>query len=448
MSSIPRIVNFVDGTQTYKGKLGTCGELSFIYQPAGNPSPELLNLMVDFPANVYSQSPRPPKDNHRWSDIKKSGTIKMTDLSRSKLETVYFPVQTTKYAFALGWPSCSDNPPVLGPQIKAVSRWMVNVVPSDFVTDIPDLTKRDLSSVPDIPAELNSLRSSVVASNLVTYDLLTELAEGKKTAETILGLIQAMRHPIQSFLNFRNSLMKRKDLDPLKIKKMLERKWLEYRYAIMPLFYSIKDIIKLTKEKGDIYKTDRRQKEFNYTIGTRPTTSQKSLYSWTQEEVSIRISAVGRARFDPDELTLRLFDQTGLNPFKTAWELIPYSFVIDWFCNIGDWVIAQTAGLGPGAQQRLFCQSIKETRVVSTFVVDEREWKAERAYPYGVVSVGPFVSNSEALFSRTKIEKYDRSLFTTDDVHLQLDAYLNWKRMIDAWALSQRSLISALRKLK
>lgn len=372
----------------------------------------------------------------------------MTDLSRSKLETVYFPVQTTKYAFALGWPSCSDNPPVLGPQIKAVSRWMVNVVPSDFVTDIPDLTKRDLSSVPDIPAELNSLRSSVVASNLVTYDLLTELAEGKKTAETILGLIQAMRHPIQSFLNFRNSLMKRKDLDPLKIKKMLERKWLEYRYAIMPLFYSIKDIIKLTKEKGDIYKTDRRQKEFNYTIGTRPTTSQKSLYSWTQEEVSIRISAVGRARFDPDELTLRLFDQTGLNPFKTAWELIPYSFVIDWFCNIGDWVIAQTAGLGPGAQQRLFCQSIKETRVVSTFVVDEREWKAERAYPYGVVSVGPFVSNSEALFSRTKIEKYDRSLFTTDDVHLQLDAYLNWKRMIDAWALSQRSLISALRKLK
>lgn len=242
--------------------------------------------------------------------------------------------------------------------------------------------------------------------------------------------------------------MTRKDLDPAKIKKMIEQKWLEYRYAIMPLAYSVKDIIKLAKEKGDIYKTDRKWKEFTYTTGERPGTSQKSLYFWTREEVHVRLSVVGRARFDPDELILRLFDQIGLNPFKTAWELIPYSFVIDWFCNIGEWVVAQTAGLGPGAQQRLFCQSIKEKRVVSTFVVDEREWKAEKVYPVGVVSVGPFVTNTEALISRSESESYVRTTFTTDDVKLQLDVFLNWKRMIDAWALSQRSLISALRKLK
>lgn len=31
-------------------------------------------------------------------------------------------------------------------------------------------------------------------------------------------------------------------------------------------------------------------------------------------------------------------NQWGHDPIVSAWELIPFSFVIDWFINIGDWV--------------------------------------------------------------------------------------------------------------
>lgn len=449
MSKIPRIVNYVDGTKHVNVTVGKCTPLVRSYAPVG-PADYDLALMVDMPEDTTEESPKPPKDPDSWGQIKKSGAIKMTPYSKWKTQTVYFPVQTRKYAFALGWPHCYylSEPVVTGSQVKAISSWSVNLTPAIDLPLMPDLTNRKMGDVPDIPAELNSLRSDVVASNLLTYDLLTELAEAQSTAKTILALIQAVRHPIQSFLDFRRTLLKNGKLSPKKIKEALEKKWMEYRYAIMPLAYSVQDALKLAKEKGDIYKTDRKSKEFSWTLGTKPSSPTNSLYVWTEEIVTVRLSVVGRARFDPDELYLRLFDQIGINPFKTAWELIPYSFVVDWFANVGDWVLARTAGLGPGAQQRLFCQSIKETRIVNTYVADDRVWKAETKYDFGVVTAGPFVNSQNDLFIQTRKESYVRTLFTTDDVHLQFDAFLNWKRMIDGWVLSQRPLISALRKLK
>lgn len=41
----------------------------------------------------------------------------------------------------------------------------------------------------------------------------------------------------------------------------------------------------------------------------------------------------------PDNKTLATVDQLGItNPALVAWELVPYSFVIDWFVPIGDWI--------------------------------------------------------------------------------------------------------------
>lgn len=54
---------------------------------------------------------------------------------------------------------------------------------------------------------------------------------------------------------------------------------------------------------------------------------------------------VYRARVH-DEV-LRALSQLGLaNPFSTAWELLPLSFVVDWFLPIGDFLAALTAPLG------------------------------------------------------------------------------------------------------
>lgn len=49
-----------------------------------------------------------------------------------------------------------------------------------------------------------------------------------------------------------------------------------------------------------------------------------------------------RCRIDNDAVAA--FQQMGLvNPALVAWELVPYSFVFDWFISVGDWLTAVSA---------------------------------------------------------------------------------------------------------
>lgn len=47
------------------------------------------------------------------------------------------------------------------------------------------------------------------------------------------------------------------------------------------------------------------------------------------------------SRFDDTDVSAFILRALGVfSPLETAWELIPFSFVVDWFVNIGDWVKA------------------------------------------------------------------------------------------------------------
>lgn len=53
------------------------------------------------------------------------------------------------------------------------------------------------------------------------------------------------------------------------------------------------------------------------------------------------------ARLDPEGTTLRSMNQLGLlNPFGLAWDLVPYSFVVDWFLPVGPVLYAMSAPAG------------------------------------------------------------------------------------------------------
>lgn len=57
--------------------------------------------------------------------------------------------------------------------------------------------------------------------------------------------------------------------------------------------------------------------------------------------VFVRIDAL------PDnDLTMSLSSLGVTNPLNVAWELVPYSFVVDWFLPIGDWLASLDAMLG------------------------------------------------------------------------------------------------------
>ena len=138
-----------------------------------------------------------------------------------------------------------------------------------------------------------------------------------------------------------------------------------------------------------------------------------------------------------------------MNPFVTAWELVPYSFVIDWFINVGDWLQYQTATLASHASQRVACLSVKKDIISTTFVISKHSWSVTKYSPYhGVVTQSLPTVERQQKYSRLQIESYERSLFTPQDIALGFDLNMTWKRWIDSFVLGQIPLNKALRSLK
>lgn len=111
--------------------------------------------------------------------------------------------------------------------------------------------------------------------------------------------------------------------------------WLKGRYGWRILVYDIIDINKAIVKLGE---DDRTRSSHRTGTTIKVETGSSGLYEdntlriehlqTITADISIRGSVV--ADFEPSIITL--------NPILTAWELIPYSFVLDWFVQIGQWI--------------------------------------------------------------------------------------------------------------
>lgn len=121
--------------------------------------------------------------------------------------------------------------------------------------------------------------------------------------------------------------------------------WLEYQYALMPLIYDIFGALEVLEEglKGDslLFTVQR-------TVGG-PVDPARFVYSSYQHQVTgtVRQSArvVFAGRMYASQLTKA--SELGLhNPWAVAWELMPFSFVVDWVLPISKVLNSITAPLG------------------------------------------------------------------------------------------------------
>lgn len=111
--------------------------------------------------------------------------------------------------------------------------------------------------------------------------------------------------------------------------------WLEYRYGWRILYYDIVEIKKVLSEMED------ERKRVSHRIGTSTSGSNSStethyigggMYYDIITDDSWTISARGMISADFSASAFQF------NPAITAWELITYSFIIDWFVSIGQWL--------------------------------------------------------------------------------------------------------------
>jgi len=221
---------------------------------------------------------------------------------------------------------------------------------------------------------------------------------------------------------------------------MFADQWMEYRYGIMPLVYSLRDAQKAL-DKGTVVK-DRKV----CVVQPKPTGNAEpsSFYYYTVEtEGTVKVAATAVQRFS--SISQSRMSTIGFNPLVTAWELIPYSFVFDWFVNVGDYINIHTTANFSDECNACISQrdSITRTTKLVTQAHGHTPW-TDMTYsvPWaGNVPVradlpAEWIEETRQVVRIEQTEGYTRTPIDIRAVPLVFKPSLSWRRLVDGAVLS------------
>lgn len=190
-------------------------------------------------------------------------------------------------------------------------------------------------------------------------NLAVTIAEAGKTADLILD---SARRIYGAYRAFRRGDLKGIARNLNITPKRLHKSWLEYKYGWMPLLMDVKGAaeafaqsqvgrpIRFSVSSKGLWKYSRTWKS-----GTIPNAHNHPIvinYSSTS-------SVTRRVKIWVEITNPRMsyLQQLGLtNPALVAWELVPFSFVFDWFISVGDWLTGLTALHGVSVKKAMESQ--------------------------------------------------------------------------------------------
>lgn len=269
--------------------------------------------------------------------------------------------------------------------------------------------------------------------------LLVTLAERKKTWSMVGDHVRRLARMRASFL--RNLIRKKKGANPAKAGEELlaevgkylsptniHNVWLEGRYGWLPLLMDIKGGAELLASRM----VDPLQKRFRDVV-TRKSERQEIVdwngFKWkgkvlVEYETTTTASCGGFLEVTNEDG--RDLARAGVtNPLEVMWEILPYSFVVDWVVSVGKYVeaINATAGL---TFKSTFLTTCVETRYRRTHAGDSNNGGDTWVY-----YPSPYCEAVKRSFTR---DRYTPSL---SDVALTslFNVRMNDKRWIDSVAL-------------
>lgn len=262
--------------------------------------------------------------------------------------------------------------------------------------------------------------------------ILVFLAELKKT-------IRMLVHPIENFSRFLDKVRRDKVRDPrsavkaLTVAEYLAMEWLTYRFGVRPLLSDIQSIVKAIHRPR---KTGRTRAK-GFAALERTSTVRKTI-DWGRVRVTYDLVTTHKLEvrcgfiYDAELNTRDFLGFQFKNIPDTVWELISYSFVVDWFFNIGDWVKALTAyastpTLGAFTSSK---HSITVQRIhVSTVQVVFDGWTLKRPMSGTETLVYSYKGRTPSIPPPSITRKVDFSDFDLSDL-----------RILDALALVKQKL--------
>lgn len=206
------------------------------------------------------------------------------------------------------------------------------------------------------------VNEAVANSRSAAWDVLTFLAEFKQLQElfrTNLGRVTEFGTRAANFARRVQS----KDRA-----KAFAEKWLEYRYGWMPAIYDVGDALNAIQNDRVGWVRGRGTQTVNVSDSASWNVVEAAYQTATFSETITGTHVVrGWAAADMGNSP---FTDFGFDPLVTAWEIVPYSFVADWFIQVGTWINA-VSPFQPGKVLGS-CASIKSeiTREISV----NRSW--------------------------------------------------------------------------
>lgn len=283
------------------------------------------------------------------------------------------------------------------------------------LVDLKKIAER-FTGPPEIKGDL--VTSAAVKLNKQTMDLLTELAELPETvamARDTLGLFRNKGRKLNKVLHeIRDELSGGRSLAQLGDRIASAR--LLYRYGILPLSYTLKDIKSVLKESF--------KRQYTKAYYRKDGKVDTSWDGWTFDgSATSRESVFLKRRLDPNSSIQQVQQVFGFNIPLTLWELTPWSLVVDWFVQVGDYLTA--INVYPSLQ-------------------DAGTYSVKR-------SVSGMYKNSidSSQTVSISIDYYERvTINYQDHLILQSDVVLNSARKMDALAFSWQVIRSGIKKFR
>lgn len=273
-------------------------------------------------------------------------------------------------------------------------------------------------SPPSLDVEDMKDRAMVSAQSKIGHTeilSLSALAELEKTVGGLIGLLSKVLK-IARAAKLKHYKVLRQELKPGELRRDIADIYMNARYNLRPLYHDVKAIIRILT--GDVHKpgrhTFRGYEKQSKTIAEH--SDRRKIFSRTGWGIYANLThnatttTTVRAGVLTSSEVVRQYQIFGIDSIvESAWDLTPYSFILDWFFNVGDCIMAMTPNLGV---KDLASWVTVDTTTTQKTIVESVYLDIESTSTYrrsGTLSSSPGACTSKIVRTKKRIPNYEPS---------------------------------------